>query len=194
MNPALAQHFLLYGVLPLWLAAGTADALCHRWANLPETAGVRESLMHIAQLTEGAGVVLCALFLQINAFAIVAMAALIVVHHLTVYADLRYASATRVITPVEQMVHSVLEMAPIVGLAIICLAHPDVFARLFDNAAGYTPAWRDPPLSSTTVTAVLMLCAIFGVVPYAMELAASIRASRKRQRRKTGAASESVMR
>jgi hypothetical protein len=31
-------------------------------------------------------------------------------------------------------------------------------------------------------------------VPYAMELAASIRASRKRQRRKTDAASESVMR
>jgi hypothetical protein len=181
MNPALAQQFLLYGLLPLWLAAGTGDALCHRWANLPDNAGVRESLMHIAQLTEGAGVVLCALFLQINAFAIAAMAALIVVHHLTVYADLRYASATRVIAPVEQMVHSVLEMAPIIGLAIICLAHPDVFASVFDRAARYAPAWRDPPLPWTTVTAVLVLCAMFGVAPYTMELAACIRAARKRE-------------
>ncbi|MDR5752507.1 hypothetical protein QCE48_17200, partial [Caballeronia sp. LZ024] len=43
--------------------------------------------------------VLCALFLQINPFAICAMAALIVLHEITVYIDLRYASTTRVITP-----------------------------------------------------------------------------------------------
>lgn len=71
--------------------------------------------MHIAQLTEGAGIVLCALFLDINASAICVIAALIVLHELTVSADLRYASAARVNVSVEQMLHSVLEMAPVMG-------------------------------------------------------------------------------
>jgi hypothetical protein len=180
MNPEVAQQFLLHCVLPVWLAAGTADALCHRWANLPENAGVQESLMHIAQLTEGGGILLCALFLDINAFAICAIAALIVIHELTVYADLRYASTARVITPVEQMVHSVLEMAPVMGFAILCLTHRDAVVSLLDGGGRFVPALREPPVPAATVAAVLVSCAVFGVAPYAMELAACIRVSRKR--------------
>ncbi|MDR5755059.1 MULTISPECIES: hypothetical protein [unclassified Caballeronia] len=182
MNHEIAHQFLLYCVLPVWLAAGTADALCHRWADLPNNAGVPESLMHIAQMTEGAALVLCALFLQINPFAICAMVALIVLHEITVYIDLRYASTTRVITPIEQMVHSVLEMAPVVGFAIICLAHPGTLASLVDGKGSFLPLYREPPLPSLTVATVLLLCALFGAAPYAIELAASIRVSRDRAR------------
>jgi hypothetical protein len=182
MNQEIARQLLLYGILPLWLAAGSADALCHRWADLPNNAGVHESLMHIGQLAEGAGIVLCALFLTINAFAIYAMAALIVVHQVTVYFDLRYASSQRVISPVEQMVHSVLEMAPIMGFGIVCLAHPDALASITHSQASFAMAPREPPLPRLTVAAVLVLCLFFGVAPYAMEFAACIRASRKRAR------------
>jgi hypothetical protein len=186
MSPEVAQQFLLYCVLPPWLAAGTADALCHRWADLPNNAGVQESLMHIAQLAQGAAIVLCALFLDINAFAICAIAALIGVHELTVYADLRYASTVRVITPTEQMVHSLLEMAPVMGFAIVCLAHLEALASIFDGHGRYVPALREPPLQSGTVAAVLASCALFGVLPYAMELVACIRASRKRRPLRVG--------
>ncbi len=117
-----------------------------------------------------------------NAFAIVTIAALIVVHELTVYADLRYASATRVITPIEQMVHSVLEMAPVMGFAIVCLAHPDAVFSVFSNAADYAARPRTPPLPTATVAVVLVLCALFGVVPYAMELLVCMRAAREQTR------------
>ena len=182
MNQEVASHFLLFCVLPLWLTAGTADALCHRWANLPNNAGVQESLLHIAQLAEGAAIVLCALFLTINAFAICAIAALIVVHEFTVYIDLRYASRQRVITPVEQMVQSVLEMAPVMGFAIVCLAHPDALLSVIHPDASFSMAPRDPPFPLPTVATVILLCMLFGVAPYAMELAACIRASRERAR------------
>ncbi|SAK75734.1 hypothetical protein AWB76_04955 [Caballeronia temeraria] len=178
MNQEIAGQFLLYCILPLWLGAGAADALCHRWSDLPNNAGIRESLMHIAQLAEGAAIVLCALFLTINAFAICTMAALIVVHEFTVYFDLRYAGGQRVITPVEQMVHSVLEMAPIMGFAIVCLAYPDALASVTRSTASFALALREPPLPLLGVATVLLLCLLFGVAPYAMELASCIRASR----------------
>ena len=182
MDQETAGHFLLYCILPLWLAAGTADALCHRWADLPSNAGVQESLMHIAQLIEGAAIVLCALFLAINAFTICAMAALIVAHEFTVYCDLRYASGNRVITPIEQMVHSVLEMAPLMGFATVCLAHRDALASIFSEIGNFSMALREPPMPAPTIIAVLLLCLLFGVAPYALELAACIRASNKRAR------------
>ncbi|SAK75229.1 hypothetical protein AWB76_04873 [Caballeronia temeraria] len=182
MNQEIAGQFLLYCVLPLWLAAGTADALCHRWSDLPNNAGVRESLMHVAQLAEGAGLVLCALFLTINAFAICTMAALIDAHEFTVYFDLRYAGGQRVITPVEQMVHSVLEMAPIMGFAIVCLSHPDALASVTHSNASFAMAPHEPPLPPLRVATVLLLCLLFGVAPYAMELASCIRASRMKSK------------
>ncbi|MDR5841740.1 hypothetical protein [Caballeronia sp. LZ031] len=99
MNHEIADQFLLYCVLPVWLAAGTANAPCHRWVDLPNNAGAPESLMHIAQMSEGAALVLCALFLQINPFAICAMAALIVLHEITVYIDLTKLALARTVAP-----------------------------------------------------------------------------------------------
>jgi hypothetical protein len=80
------------------------------------------------------------------------------------------------------MVHSVLEMAPVVGFAIICLAHPGTLASLVDGKGSFLPLYREPPLPSLTVATVLLLCALFGAAPYAIELAASIRVSRDRAR------------
>ncbi|SOE47771.1 hypothetical protein SAMN05446927_0239 [Caballeronia arationis] len=129
---------------------------------------------------------LCALFFTINAFAICAIAALIVVHEFTVYFHLRYASGQRVITPAEQMVHSVLEMAPVMGFAIVCLAHPDALVSVIHPNASFSMVPREPPLPLPTVATVFLLCMLFGVAPYAMELAACIRVSRKRVRMNVG--------
>lgn len=58
---------LMYVVLPLWLAAGFADYLCHRASRIAETSGWKESLLHLLQFAELAVPVLAALFLEINA-------------------------------------------------------------------------------------------------------------------------------
>lgn len=42
--------WLLWGVLPLWLAAGVADWWCHRRSDLAHTAGVPEALLLLHQL------------------------------------------------------------------------------------------------------------------------------------------------
>ncbi|BAO92623.1 hypothetical protein [Caballeronia cordobensis] len=137
--------------------------------------------MHIAQLTEGAGIVLCALFLDINASAICAIAALIVLHELTVSADLRYASTARVIVSVEQMVHSVLEMAPVMGFAIVRLARRKAFVSLVNGGGRLVLALREPPMSAATAAAVAGLVRrVRGRAVRHRTRGACIRASRKR--------------
>ena len=43
---------LLYFILPLWLAAGFADYLCHRASRIETTAGYKESLIHLLMFAE----------------------------------------------------------------------------------------------------------------------------------------------
>ena len=60
----------MYFVLPLWLAAGFADYLCHRAAHIERTSGAKESLLHLLQFGEMAVAVLAAMFLEINALVL----------------------------------------------------------------------------------------------------------------------------
>ena len=64
---------LMYVVLPLWLAAGFADYLCHRASHIEKTSGWKESLLHLAQFGEMAVPVLAAVFLEINSGVILIM-------------------------------------------------------------------------------------------------------------------------
>ena len=49
---ALAWNVLVFVVLPLWLAAGFSDYLCHRAAHIGRANGARESLLHWLMLAE----------------------------------------------------------------------------------------------------------------------------------------------
>ncbi|KDR37595.1 hypothetical protein [Caballeronia glathei] len=180
MSPELLQSFLLFFVLPLWIVGGIADAICHRRSDIAHTAGTKESLMHFAQLLEMGFAVLLALFLRINALVILIMFAMWVLHQVTTYWDLKYASRTRGIGPTEQMVHSVLEMTPLFALAVICIAHRDELLPLV--ASGRMPAfslaWKDPPLPASTIAGVICAFAVLGAGPYLLEIAACLRVSR----------------
>src|ERR671911_1644060 len=64
MQPAeIAQLMLMYFVLPLWLAAGFADYLCHRASDIEHTSGAKESLLHLLLFAEMGVPVLAAIFL-----------------------------------------------------------------------------------------------------------------------------------
>jgi hypothetical protein len=53
MDPAdITRNILMYFILPLWLAAGFADYLCHRAAHIEQTSGVKESILHLLQFVE----------------------------------------------------------------------------------------------------------------------------------------------
>src|SRR4029453_16299073 len=107
------RGMLMYFVLPLWLAAGFADYLCHRASHIEKTSGWRESILHLAQFAEMAVPVLAALFLEITSGVILVMIAFLILHEATAIWDVRYASRMREVSPTKQHTHTSLEMRPL---------------------------------------------------------------------------------
>src|SRR4029453_8027728 len=89
------RGMLMYFVLPVWLVAGFADYLCHRAAHIEKTSGWKEAVLHLAQFCEMAIPVVLALFVQITSGVILIMAVCLILHEVTVIADLRYAYSLR---------------------------------------------------------------------------------------------------
>ena len=150
MDPAeVTRSILMYFILPLWLAAGFADYLCHRAAHIERTSGVKESALHILQFAEMGVAILAAMFLEINALVILIMIACFFLHEATALWDLSYASATREVGPIEQHVHSFLEMLPLMGLLmIIVLYWPQFLSLLGLEPASFDIRLKEPPYRS----------------------------------------------
>ena len=182
MNAAeLTQNVLMYFVLPLWLAAGFADYLCHRAAHIETTSGAKESLLHLLQFGEMAVAVLAALFLDIDALVLLIMLICFLLHEATALWDVRYAVEMREVTPIEQHVHSFLEMMPLMGLALIAAFNWEQFLALFSlgkEQARFDVTVRDGPPSWTYIVIVLTLVVLFEVLPYLEELVRGLRANR----------------
>ena len=66
-DPALLiRHYLLFFILPLWIAAGLADYVLHRRTHIEDISGTKESLLHTLQLGEAGIPVLMGLLLEIS--------------------------------------------------------------------------------------------------------------------------------
>jgi len=177
MDAVPAQLLLMYFVLPLWLAAGFADYLCHRAAHIEATSGPKETLLHLLQFGEMAVPTLAAIFLEINALVIAVMIVCLALHEATAIWDVRYAYDTREVSPVEQHIHSVLEVLPLAALLMIVAVHWGQFLALFGvgrEAADFTIRLKQPPLPVAYVATVLTLTALFEVLPYLEELARGV--------------------
>jgi hypothetical protein len=167
----LVRQALMYFVLPLWLAAGFADYLCHRAAHIERTSGVKESLLHLLQFAEMGVPILAALLLEINALVILLMIVCFLLHEATALWDVSYASQTREVTPVEQHIHSFLEMLPLMGLLLVSVLHWDQFISLFGFApADFSITLKRAPLPWTYIVTVLACVLLFEVLPYLEEL------------------------
>ena len=172
---------LMYFVLPVWLAAGFADYLCHRASNIATTSGAKESLLHLLQFAEMAVAVLAALFLEINALVLLIMLICFVLHEATALWDLSYASTMREVTPIEQHVHSFLEMMPLMGFVLIAILNWGQFLALFGlghESARFTITPRSEPPSWTYVIVMMGLVLLFEVLPYVEELLRGLKANR----------------
>jgi hypothetical protein len=182
MMPQIAQYILMYFVLPLWLAAGLADWFCHRASRIETTSGPKESVFHLLGLAEMGVPVVLALFFEINALVIAVMIAAFLLHEFTTWLDVRYASSTREITPVEQQIHSFLEVLPLMGLAFIVLLHWGQFLALFglgSETARFALALKQPPLPLSYTLTVLAAVLLFNIIPFTEELIRGLRAQRR---------------
>ena len=177
----LAQYILMYFVLPLWLAAGFADWLCHRVTRIEVTSGPTESVFHLLGLTEMGVAVLLALFFEINALVIAVMIAAFVLHELTTWLDLRYSVNKREVLPVEQLVHSFMEILPLMGLGFIVLLYWSQFLALFglgSESARFTLALKQQPLPLSYSLSAVAAAVLFNVIPFIEELLRGLRAQR----------------
>jgi hypothetical protein len=108
------------------------------------------------------------------------MIAGVVAHTATSWSDLRYADRLRRITPMEQYVHSFLNVLPWIALALVLLLHWPEVAALVDPTVD--PDWtlrpRRPALDGAIVAAVLLGSGVLAVLPGLLELAATLRARR----------------
>lgn len=164
--------FLLYVILPLWLLAGMADWAFHRATDIQRTSGAKESLIHLLMLAEMGVPVLAGLLLDINALVLVIMAVAFVVHEATALWDVSYAVTRRTVKPMEQHVHSFLEVLPFMALSFVgCLHWPQAFAivGLGPEPADWGLRLKAEPLPRGYLVGMLVLIAVFEVLPYVEE-------------------------
>jgi hypothetical protein len=167
------RQLLLYFIMPLWFAAGFADYLCHRATGIARTSGWKESLLHLLMFGEVAIPLLMCLFLQINALVFTVMIVAFLAHEATALWDVSYAIDKRYVSPLEQHVHSFLEMIPLMAGAFVAVLHWPQFIALSglgSEPARFAIAWKDQPLPLVYIAAVLGAALLFELLPYLEEL------------------------
>lgn len=173
----LLQHFLMYVVVPVWLLAGLGDWYCHRTSRIEHTSGVFESALHLVQFGLVGLPLLAVLFLEVNAAVLLAMFTGLLLHQAVAVWDVRYANATRNVTPTEQHIHGVLETAPAIATAAVVILHWPQFRALFGaGPASFVLEAKHEPLPGWYLSAVLLGVALCGVVPYGEELLRTLKA------------------
>ena len=118
--PLIGLLVLMFGA---WLLAGLGDWLCHRRALIERTSGWPESALHLLLYLLVAPPIALAMFLHVNALLLAIMAAGALAHMAVSLWDTSYAQPRRHIAPLEQQIHSHLEMLPLFGVAVAALLH-----------------------------------------------------------------------
>lgn len=180
----VTRNFLTNFVLPLWIAAGVADWICHRATEIETTTGAKESLLHLLLLTEAAIPVLAGMFLEITSPILALMIASFLLHDMTALWDVTYAVTLREVRPIEQHVHSYLEMVPLMAIAFVSVLHwPQMLALL--RIGGRKPDWsirlKARPLPWRYVTGMLVAMVALEWGPYLEELIRGLAAQPKRE-------------
>lgn len=173
-----ARRFLLGFILPMWQMAGFADWACHRATRIEENSGTKETLLHLLMLVEMGLPTLAALFLEINAPVLAMMVAAFVAHEATALWDVSYAVTRREVTPLEQHVHSFLEVLPLMAASFLCALHWPQFQELVGAAPrrDWGIRLKRHALPASVVAPTLAGVGALNVAPYLEELWRDLRA------------------
>jgi hypothetical protein len=176
---AAAEALLMYAVVPLWIAAGLADWACHRSTLIERTSGLRENLLHWLLLAQGGLVLVAVALFEVNVAVLLIVFAGFLAHELTTYLELRYAVPRREVRPVEQMVHSFMELLPLVILALLAVMQWDQVLALF--GAGHPDfglELKHQPWPLPYLAAAGLAVLVFNVLPMVEETLRCLRARR----------------
>ena len=163
MIDELLVGLLQYGVFPLWLVAGFADYCCHRVTRIEATTGRAESSLHAVQYVQIVAGVALALFLEVTSLVLVVVIALALLHLATGYLDIAYTTGRRYISPVEQHVHSYMEILPLGATALLMVLYWSPFAAIFGDAGSWSVTRRQQALPTGAVASVAVGLALAGL-------------------------------
>jgi hypothetical protein len=186
----------MYFVVPLWIAAGTADAACHRATDIETTSGPKESALHILMLAEVGIPLMAAMFLEVTSPVLALLIASFILHELTGLWDVSYASKRREITPIEQHVHSYLEMIPLMAASVTAILHWKQFLSLIGirrDGRDFRIMLKTRPLPLAYSATVIVSVVLLEGLPYVHEFLRGIRATpMRRLRQRTGIAAQTT--
>jgi hypothetical protein len=183
----VSRAFLMYFVVPLWIAAGTADAVCHREADIETTSGPKESALHILMLAEVGIPLMAAMFLEVTSPVLALLIASFILHELTALWDVSYAVKRREVTPVEQHIHSFLEMIPLMAASFTAILHWKQFLSLIgigDDPRDSRIMLKKRPLPLAYSATVIVSVTLLEGLPYMHEFIRGLRATPLRQARR----------
>ncbi|QNP74370.1 diguanylate cyclase [Streptomyces roseirectus] len=171
-----SRRFLLYGILPLWVVPGLADWWLHRRTGIEHTSGVRESAVHAAMMTEAGVPVVLGLVARVNPLVLSVMGGAALAHGATAVYDVTYATGRREVSPVEQHVHSFLEVLPLTALAFTACLHADQVRDAVRGRGEWRLRPRERPLPARYLAALAAVIGTGVALPYAEELRRCLRA------------------
>jgi len=125
---------MMAGLYALWLTAGALDFHFHRRTCIAQTSGLRESVLHGLQLGIIGGAALLWLTLAPTRGLAAALALAAGLHALAGYMDTVSADGRRRISPAEQHVHSVLDVAPWLSVAWVAAGSQDAWGLTWQPA------------------------------------------------------------
>jgi hypothetical protein len=161
-------------VLPLWVVAGLADWWCHRRSHIEHTSGLRENGFHWALFAIVAIGAVAAATLAPNRTVLAVLIGVFVLHELLAFSELKFVTTVRSVAPFEQMVHSFLEILPLVVVGILAV-------ESLGSAAAEAPEWTLRIRGELKVLPLLLAGAVvvlFNVVPLLEETWRCLRATR----------------
>jgi hypothetical protein len=101
---------------------------------------------------------LAGMFLDINASIIALMIVTFFLHEATALWDVSYAVTARDVTPIEQHVHSFLEMIPLMAMLSVISLHWGQFMALFgfgNESAQFMLRWKQTSLPGSYIFSIL---------------------------------------
>ncbi|MGW7692191.1 diguanylate cyclase [Streptomyces asiaticus] len=178
------RRFLMYGVMPLWFVPAVADWLMHRRTRIEETSGTKESAIHALMMTEAGVPVAMGLLARVNPLVLSVMGGAAVAHGATALWDVSLATGEREVRPVEQHIHSFLEVLPLSAMAFTCCLHWDqvrAALRGGDRPEDWKLLPKDNPLPVRYLAAIGLGVGACVVLPYAEEMRRCLRAAKARK-------------
>lgn len=156
MSPQQPAALLPFGILmALWIAAGAVDWWCHRRTRIEATPkGLAESAFHWALFLQMGAAVLAALLFEPTAGVVAFLLAMWLLHEAATWLELRMVAPARTITPLEQMVHSFMEILPLTGILLLCQPELEAWFSTPDDAER-TLDWRWIPREALPPAPVL---------------------------------------